>query len=140
MRWRPMKDAPETGELPVLLKAADDIGTAIQGGDGWYFFDIENPENIRYVNSPDGWMPYPKTPGEAQQMLSEAEALAREPQRELAALIARRDAVNREIDALDAAELAERRRAEQRLQDEREQEREQERLRQVRSLLPGGDR
>jgi len=72
-------------------------------------------------------------------MLSEAEALAREPERELAALVAHRDSIRAQIDALDAAEQAEQRRAEQRAADERDHEAEQERLRQVRSLLPGGD-
>jgi len=30
------------------------------------------PQTSAYVQSPEGWLPYPKSPEEAQQMLSEA--------------------------------------------------------------------
>ena len=72
-------------------------------------------------------------------MREEVEQMAQEPQRAVAAAVAHRDSIRAQIDALDAAELAEQRRAEQRAADERDHEAEQERLRQVSSLLPGGD-
>jgi len=140
--WKPIASAPKTDE-PVLLKAGEDVGVAFQHNEDWYWLDIENPENLRYVAAPDGWLPHPRTPEEAEQLASEARAWAQEPQREiqreLAALVAHRDSIRAQIDALDAAELAEQRRAEQRAAEDRDHEAEQERLRQVRSLLPGGD-
>ena len=68
----------------------------------------------------------------------------------LAAAIEQHDAIQRELAQIEAAEQAAQRKIEaeervaqrkieQREADEREQEAEQERLRQVRSLLPGGD-
>jgi hypothetical protein len=125
------------------LKAGEDIGVAIQHNDDWYWLDVEDPANLKYVQAPDGWLPRPKSPEEAERLASEAEAWASEPQREiqreLAALVAHRDSIQARIAALDAEEQAEQRRAEQRAADDRDHEAEQERLRQVRSLLPGGD-
>jgi len=137
--WKPMASAPDT-EGPVILKAGDDVGPATRSSEGdWYFFDVENPENFRYAHAPEGWMPYPRSPEEAAQRLSEAEAWAQEPQREIAAAVAHRDAIQRELAQIEAGERDAQRKTAQRQADERDREAEAERLRQLRSLLPGGD-
>jgi predicted kinase len=64
---------------------------------------------------------------------------AKELQRGIAAAVAHRDAIQAQINALDAEEQAEQRRAAQRQADERGAEAEAQRLEDWRNLLPGGD-
>ena len=70
-----MRSAPKTDE-PVLLKAGEDIGTAFVRDDEWYFFDTADPTNIRFVHAPDGWLPYPRTPEEAERRYMESGLVA----------------------------------------------------------------
>jgi hypothetical protein len=123
-----MDDAPKTDE-PVLLKAGGgDISVAFRHDNGdWFAFDVADPSDVRYVHAPEGWTPYPKTPEEAERMRQEVEAWT--PQREIVAAYERRDAIQAQINALDAEEQAEQRRATQRQADERDAEAEAQRLR-----------
>ena len=64
---------PKTDE-PILLRTADDVSVAVRRGDEWLTFDVENPENIHFVQEARGWLPYPKTPEDAERMREEVEA------------------------------------------------------------------
>ena len=152
MSWKPIETAPQDG--PVMLQVGEDAAMAFQGGDGWYHLNIEDPSDLRYI-PPDeikGWRPIP-TPDDIPALeleLEQAQRKLQEVHAPLAAAIEQHDAIQRELAQIEAAEQAAQRKIEaeeraaqrkiaQREADEREQEAEQERLRQVRSLLPGGD-
>ena len=119
------------------MKAGDDdISVAVRHGDEWFAFDVADPSDVRYVQAPSGWMPYPKTPEDAERMIEEVAAWT--PQREIAAAYERRDAIQAQINALDAEERAAQRGAAQRAADERDAEAEAKRLQSIASGLVRG--
>jgi hypothetical protein len=55
-------DAPENDD-PVLLLLDGDVATAFRRGNEWVVFNIEDPSEVRFVQSDEarGWLPYPET-------------------------------------------------------------------------------